>query len=221
MVFGDKIRLTRTIRTILGSRSLEIEDVAENFGYRPSPFTILYHLNFGFPLLDESTRLSLSAEQTEPVDAQSQRGMDGWSTFSAPVAGFAEENYLHTMKADKSGSATAVLVNPRLVCNPRPDDNDNRCQRGLGVYIRFDPMALPYLNEWKLMDQGDYVVAIEPCNAPCANRAELRKLGLLPSLEAGEKWSSRLEIGVLEGLDEIERFLEDAGLWTEDRYNDR
>ena len=55
-LFGDKIRLTRTISTLLGGKSLKITDVAENFGYATSPFVILYHVNAGFPLLDESPR---------------------------------------------------------------------------------------------------------------------------------------------------------------------
>ena len=58
------------------------------------------------------------------------------------------------------------------------------------------------------MGQGDYVMAIEPCNAPCLNRAELRAQGLLPMLEPGQQQTNHLEIGVLDGEDEIDRFLE-------------
>jgi len=60
-LFGDKIRLTRTITTSLGGKSLKITDVAENFGYVTSPFVVLYHVNAGFPLLDAAARLSLTA----------------------------------------------------------------------------------------------------------------------------------------------------------------
>ncbi len=199
-LFGDKIRLERTIGTRLGSRRLMIDDRVENFGYRASPFTILYHVNLGFPLLDESATLFVSSVKREPVDEQSRTGLEQWNSFSPPQAGFAEENFLHTMKADASGRATAALVNTRL--------GD---RGGLAAYVRFDAAALPYLNEWKLMDEGDYVLAIEPCNAPCENRAELRRRGLLASLAPGEKWSSRLEVGVLEGKDEIDRLVSEIG----------
>ena len=74
VLFGDKIRLTRTISTLIGARCLRIHDVAENFGYRTSPFTILYHINLGFPLLDEGSELLLSARDTEPYDDVSREG---------------------------------------------------------------------------------------------------------------------------------------------------
>ena len=40
-LFGDKIRLTRTLSTRIGSQSLTIRDFAENFGYQTAPFHIL------------------------------------------------------------------------------------------------------------------------------------------------------------------------------------
>ena len=58
-----------------------------------------------------------------------------------------------------------------------------------------------------MMGQGDYVVGIEPCNAPCENRAILREQGRLPFLEPGETREMTLEIGVLQGAAEIERLV--------------
>lgn len=191
MLFGDKLRLTRTIRSEVGSRTLTIDDRVENIGYNPSPFTILYHINVGYPLLDAGAELCLSAAKTEPHDEQSRAGMPDLRRFSAPVPGFAEENYLHTMAPEADGLACAAVVNPTLA-------------GGLGLRIRFDPRQLPYLNEWKMMGQGDYVVAIEPCNVPCRNRAELRRDGLLPMLPPGEVRVMRVEVSVLEGQAEID-----------------
>lgn len=190
-LFADKIRLTRTIRTRLGGRSLLIHDVAENFGYQTSPFTLLYHINPGFPLLDASSELHLTAAESTPCDAQSARGMEQMLRFSAPVPGFAEENYLHRMRAAADGWAVAAMINREL-------------EGGLGLWLRFRTDTLPYLNEWKMMGQGDYVVGIEPCNAPCANRAVLREMGLLPLLEPGEQREMQVEIGVAHGPEEIE-----------------
>ena len=51
--------------------------------------------------------------------------------------------------------------------------------------------------------QGDYVVGIEPCNAPCANRAVLRERGLLPVLEPGETREITVDISVLDGQEEL------------------
>ncbi len=198
-VFGDKIRLTRTISTSLGSRALTICDVAENFGYATSPFTILYHVNAGFPLLDASARLLLTAKKSFALDETSAAGFDQWPVVSEPIPGFAEQNFLHTMARGQDGSATAALVNRELL-------------DGLGLYLRFDPEQLPYLNQWKMMAEGDYVMGIEPCNAPCANRAELRSQDLLPVLEPGQSHTNRIEIGVLDGEEDIDRFLDQMKL---------
>jgi hypothetical protein len=195
VLFGDKIRLTRTITTSLGAKMLEICDVAENFGYAASPFTILYHVNAGFPLLDAAARLSLTAEKSIPLDEKSAAAFDQRTIVSDPVPDFAEQNYLHTMARGQDGLAAAALVNRQLL-------------GGLGLYLRFDPQELPYLNQWKMMGEGDYAMGIEPCNAPCANRAQLRAKGLLPMLEPGQSRKSRVEIGVLEGEEEINRFLQ-------------
>jgi hypothetical protein len=193
-LFGDKIRLTRTLSTRIGSQSLTIRDFAENFGYQTAPFHILYHVNAGFPLLDACSRLVLSPCESEACDAHSAAGMGQMRAFTAPIPGFAEENFLHHMRPGSDGWATAAMVNPEL-------------EGGLALYVRFDARTLPLLNEWKMMGQGDYVVGIEPCNAPCENRAILREQGRLPFLEPGETREMTLEIGVLQGAAEIERLV--------------
>lgn len=192
-LFGDKLRLTRTISAHAGARSLTIHDRVENFGYRPSPFTILYHINFGFPLLDAASRCLVAAAESTPYDARSAQGMAEMLVFSDPVPGYEEQNFSHRMGTDAEGWAYAALINRDL-------------SGGLGAYIKFDGRALPYLNEWKMMGEGDYVAALEPCNAPCENRASLRAKGLLPFLGPGEVKEMRLEIGVLDGEVEIRDF---------------
>jgi len=189
-LFGDKVRLTRTISTTIGSKSLRIRDVAENFGYRTSPFTILYHINPGYPLLDASSKLVLTARETRPCNEHSKSNLHACRTFSYPIAGFEEENFLHVMGSDSDGFAYVAMLNPEL-------------HGGLGLYVKFDTATLPYLNEWKMMGQGDYVVGMEPCNAACDNRAVMKKAGSLPFIEPGQSREMNLEIGVAEGEAEI------------------
>jgi len=189
--FGDKVRLTRTISSQIGSRSLAVHDVAENFGYKTSPFTILYHINAGFPLLDDTSKLILSARDTTAYEDWAS--IENLHKFSAPIPRFREENFHHTMAQDSKGFTYCAMVNPSL-------------GDGLGLFVRFKTDTLPYLNEWKMMGQGDYVVGMEPCNVPCRNRAALAKSGRLVLLEPGETREMNVTIGVLEGGQEIEAF---------------
>ena len=192
-LFGDKIRLTRTISTEIGKKHLRIRDAAQNFGFKTAPFTILYHINAGFPLLDEGSELVLTSLNNEPYNEISRSALENAERFTSPIPGFKEQNYLHTMAGDEKGFASAALINRKLL-------------DGLGLYIRFHTENLIYLSEWKMMGEGEYVLGLEPCNTKIANRASLRKDNRLPFIEPGEIKEMDVEIGVLDGPDEIDKF---------------
>lgn len=194
-LFDTSLELTRTIRTAIGSRCLTVQDRIRNTGYCTSPCTILYHVNAGFPLLDQSSVLTVTAARSEAHDDGSRAAIAEFSRFSAPIPGYQEQNFLHQMTTGEDGLAHAAMLNPSLA-------------GGLGLALAFDPAQLPYLNEWKMLGQRDYVVGIEPCNAPCANRAVLRQAGLLPLLEPGQTREFSLEFRVLEGPAELQAFRE-------------
>ncbi len=195
VLFGNCLRLTRSIKTKIGAKSLSITDHIENFGYRTSPFTILYHINPGFPLLSEKSTVVITSEKAEPL--QEYANINSIYEIGPPERDFLEEDFTHIMAHDNSGYSYAGVINQELL-------------GGLGLYVRFNVRELPYLNEWKMLSEGEYVTAIEPCNAPCRSRTELREMGLLQSLEPGENKTIEIEIGVLEGYKEIDIFRETA-----------
>jgi hypothetical protein len=49
--------LRRRIEAPIGGSSITINDEVENIGPEPSPHEILYHLNFGYPVLDDGAAL--------------------------------------------------------------------------------------------------------------------------------------------------------------------
>ncbi|UCF98408.1 MAG: aldose 1-epimerase family protein [Spirochaetaceae bacterium] len=193
-LFGDKLRLQRSITSRLGSKHLILRDRVENFGFTSSPLTVLYHINCGFPLLDDASELHLSSTDVEPYDRNAEAHLGEILHFSAPQPGFQGQDFLHTMAADSEGYALAALVNPRL-------------DGGLGLSLRFRTDSLPYLNEWKMLAEGDYVVGIEPVNTKIVGRGTLRKEKRLPWIEPGEIREMEVEIGILEGMAEIQAFL--------------
>ncbi|MEG1394082.1 MAG: DUF4432 family protein, partial [Christensenellaceae bacterium] len=56
-MFQENIVLTREITTKMGAKSLHIKDVVENCGCNEQPFMLLYHCNFGYPVVSEDTVL--------------------------------------------------------------------------------------------------------------------------------------------------------------------
>ncbi len=192
-LFGDKLRLTRSISTAIGAKSLRIRDRVYNFGSRSSPFTILYHVNAGFPLLSEASELLIAPLSVEPYDDHARAGLASVKSFAAPHRDAVGEDFLHTMTADSRGYARAAMVNRGLA-------------GGLGLSLTFHTGTLPFLNEWKYLCEGDYVVGVEPVNTKIVGRPTLRAEGRLPMIEPGETREMDLEIGVLDGQEEIALF---------------
>ncbi len=56
-VFGPHLELKRTITAELGSPKINITDEVINLGNEPAPHMLLYHFNFGWPLIDEGTKI--------------------------------------------------------------------------------------------------------------------------------------------------------------------
>ena len=196
-LFGDKMRLTRRIRTQLGASGLTIHDTAENIGFQETPLCLLYHINLGFPLLDTEARLYVSSDQVIPRDEHAGSGLEERFTFSPPIPGWEEQCYFYKMNAGANGMAHAALVNPDL-------------DGGLGVCISFSRETLPWLTEWKMVGQGDYVLGVEPGNLPVMSRNSLRQEGMLETLTPGETRDFQVHLDVLEGQEAIAPFLGDT-----------
>ncbi len=191
-VFGDKLRLTRTIATKLGAGNLSIHDKVENIGSQKSPLMMLYHINGGFPVVDEATWLISTSVLIQSRDEEARMGKKEYDRFQAPAADYKEKCYFHTMKTDENGYAYVALINEKF-------DGG----RGIGLYTKYQTENLPKLIEWKMMGEGEYVVGTEPGNVHVGGRAEERAAGTLREIDPGEIVENRLEIGVLGSQKEI------------------
>lgn len=189
--FGCKLKINRKITSEIGKSFVTVEDSIENEGGKPVPLNILYHINFGYPLLDEKAEIYISSENCEGYDDYSQKCLDEWKRFKSPNGANDEINYLHTFPSE-SKQALALVHNK--------DIGD-----GLAVYIKFNPKQLPYLTQWKFENVKDYVLALEPANVPCLPRNILRKKDILPYLNPGEKLDFKVEIGVVSGSENIKQ----------------
>jgi len=187
ILYDENITLTREIKSIFGQKKIYIRDVVENESYNETPFMIMYHINIPFPIVSENSVFYSSAKTVKPE----QEWCDEFSRLSKPVRGYRYATYVHMMPVDRD-KVYMLIVNEELK---------------LGVYIAFDPKALPIGNQWKMLGMQDYVVAMEPSNTFNVGRAESRKQGWLPTLAAKEKAEFILEIGVLDGEKEIDSVL--------------
>lgn len=67
-VFAPKLRMSREIRVSLRSNEFSIQDTIENTGDTKQPFEILYHMNMGYPMLDEDSILEIPSAEVLPRD---------------------------------------------------------------------------------------------------------------------------------------------------------
>jgi len=182
-IFGNKLRLVREISSIQGRNSLQIRDTILNFGYKPSPYTILYHMNLGYPLLCEESELIIDPAETVPATHVAAAGIKDFRRFIKPEAGFLEHVFFHTMKKGKNREASVCLQNKKP---------------GIDLEIKFRTDELPFLTQWKMMGMGEYVLGLEPCNVPARNRKDLKEEGILPYLNAGESVTNLIEVNITE-----------------------
>lgn len=188
----ENIAVTRRIWTHLGSSRLFMRDVVTNVGLEPAPHMMLYHWNWGFPLVAEGTALIAPSrgvrarvgEGCEPIDS---------TCYPAPIDGFQQQGFAHDIVAGEDGFATLVLAN-------RGFDGG----RGLGIYWRYRPSELPNLMQWVWVRAGNYVTAFEPFNATMMGRVRAREEGVLPILEPGQAKEYTFEVGVLANNAEID-----------------
>lgn len=180
-VFGENLVLHRCISARLGEPVIHLHDIVENCGFEPMPHMILYHLNFGFPLVGPGTRLEIDAEETQPRDREAEAGLEEWNRLSEPRAGFQEQVFYHTVRP--AGDGRAHL---RVQGGPPAED--------LRVSITYPVSQLPVLVQWKMMGQGTYVLGLEPANCHVEGRAAERARGTLVVLEPGESREYDLEL---------------------------
>ena len=184
-MYNRHLSLHRTIETGLYDKKIILHDVITNYEDHDESFMLLYHFNFGYPLLQQNSWVKTSGKV---IRALSPLATDK-KKMLPPIDGREEELYLIS---DFGEYAAGVLYNEELE---------------LGAYVAFDTKSLPNMLEWKNMKSHDYVLALEPCNTWGHNRSQALRQGEIAVLPPYTKVETHLELGVLEGLKEIREFI--------------
>ncbi len=183
-LYGHQLSLHRTVTTGIYDRTVAILDTLTNHSMADEEFMLLYHVNFGYPLLDASSIFVCSPATMQP------RGSHAMDSVHMCEPGYEPGHQLYLHSFDES-NARAAIINPDLQ---------------LAGFVAFETANLPYLMEWKHMAAHDYVVALEPCNCVGLGRVAERENGTLKVLPAYGSISHRLSLGVLDGVTEIQSF---------------
>lgn len=192
-VFGPNVVMTRRVWSRLGSKKIHIYDIVENEGFVEVPHMMIYHINIGFPIVDEDTELLAPTLNCVPRDDEARTGMGNQFRFSEPIPGYKEQVFYHDVACDENDHVYVALVN-------RAFNNGE----GIGVSVRYHRSQLEHLIEWKMMGEGNYVVGIEPANCLVEGRSHERQRGTLHYIDPGDRRHYETEIAVLDSIREIE-----------------
>ena len=187
-LFGENMVLRRRIDTIYGEKTVAITDTFENQSYRDEPLMLLYHINLGWPFLDENLRLYIPTKNITPRDAEAEGHEDGYDRMAPPKDNEPEYVFVHDIQADANGETCVVAVNEKL---------------GLGLRIAWNIRNLPRFMEWKSTASGDYVIGLEPSNSSVYGRSWHEERDSVHRLAPFDSETNVLTFTVLDGKEEI------------------
>ncbi len=121
-LFHHRLRLERTLEITPGEPQITIQDRVRNMGGEAAPLMMLYHCNFGWPLLSPDSELISPADEVTPRDAAAEPGIGSWNTMQAPTPGYAEQVFFHKIVPTDTPQVAALL----------------NCPLGLGIEVIFD-----------------------------------------------------------------------------------
>ena len=156
-LFGKNLVLKRRVFTSIGSETLEISDRLENRGYREEEYCLLYHVNVGYPMLDEGAKVVGEAKTVVSRTPWAQENVAARTTMTASVANEEEMCYFLTMKEPRIS-----LVNEKI-------------QKTFTLQWSAD--TLPHFVQWKSMASGDYALGLEPCTTDLDEKFSYRHVG--------------------------------------------
>ena len=179
----QKLRLVSTVRTRPGETGLRVHDQMVNFGGTPAEMQILYHVNYGAPLLDAGAKLVAPVKYLVPRDDAAVAGLATWDSYAPEQAGYAEQVFYFDLLGDKDGNTRVLLKNAHST---------------QGVSMHFNKKQLPCFTQWKdtgAMADG-YVTGLEPGNNFPNPRSYETKQHRVAKMGAGDKLDFDLEIRV-------------------------
>ncbi len=182
-LFFNKLRLTTTYTTRLGQAGVTITDTVTNVSAVPGELELLYHTNFGLPMVGPGSKVCVPVAKMAPRDAAGVANLAQWDTYGPATPGLPEAVFYFDLAADSDGRTQATLLG---------------AEGDRGVSLRFNKRQLPCFALWKNMQPAvdGYVTGLEPAiNFPNVRSFEAEH-GRVAELAPGESRSFELALEV-------------------------
>lgn len=141
-LFGKNLVIKRRYETEVGSDTATLSDTLINEGWRDENYSILYHVNVGYPMLDEGVKIIAETKKITPRNDWAEKNIGKAFEIEQPEDNKEETCYLLDMK-----QPSISVVNEKL---------------GKKFTLEYSGEQLPHFVEWKSMASGDYALGLEP-----------------------------------------------------------
>lgn len=187
-----KLETWTELRYVPGSDSFTVHDVLTNRADYPHDYQIIYHSNFGTPILEKDARFIAPLKSVSPFNEYAKKGLSDWNVYGAPTKDYDEMVFNLTPKADSNGKTLAAVINSK---------GDK------GASIEFDVKQLPLLTMWKNTDtlkQG-YVTGIEPGTNYAYPVTIEKEQGRVKQLQPGQSTEFTLTYSLLKDANAVQQ----------------
>ncbi len=113
LFFGPKLELAAEVSTVAGSDTFRVDDAVTNRGGSSQEFQLIYHANYGPPLLEKGATVVAPVEEVAPMNDHAAKSIGQYGTYDGPTAGFVEQVYLVNPLADARGRTSVLLRNAK------------------------------------------------------------------------------------------------------------
>lgn len=164
------LRVRRKISCAIGAETLTVEDTLENLAYGDENYCILYHVNVGYPLLDEGAKIVGDIKDAIPRTPLAEERISDREVMGAPVPLDNEVCYFLKMNTPK-----IAVENEKL---------------GKKFTLEYSAETLPEFVQWKNFHSGCYVIGLEPATTVLDEGFKYK------TIKSGEKINFRLDFTV-------------------------
>lgn len=143
-LFGQNLVMERCVVLSTKDATITVNDTLKNLGTKDENYCILYHINFGYPFLDEGVEIVCDTEKVEARAEYARKFLPTSHIFEKPQDNDSERCYYLYNKGDN-----VKVINKKLAKK---------------VTISYSKDTLPALVQWNSPVTTDYALGIEPAS---------------------------------------------------------
>lgn len=181
VLYKENLHFTRKIETSLGSNTFKITDTIVNLALRDEYVCILYHFNYGFPVIDEGAKLIIppAGIVNEPHNGRPGRWNESLSLIDGPQQKAKSTLF---MRFDDEDIKVAI--------------RNEKLEGFKGIFMKYKKSQLPCFTAWRNFLQGDYVLGLEPGTVYPESREKFLQKNQMVKLQPMEEMKLEIEFGI-------------------------